>query len=82
MAWGHHWVRWGLGARAHNSQAADSAADIVLFDLEDAVATENKPLARTLVHAMLASREQGYLDLRGEVVSADVVGARGASCSG
>jgi len=41
------------------AKAADSAADIVLFDLEDAVATENKPLARTLVHAMLASREEG-----------------------
>lgn len=41
------------------AKAADSAADIALFDLEDAVAPENKALARTLVHAMLASREQG-----------------------
>ena len=36
------------------AKAAASSADIVLFDLEDAVATENKPLARQLVHAMLA----------------------------
>lgn len=41
------------------AKAADSAADIALFDLEDAVATENKPLARKLVHDFLASRTQG-----------------------
>lgn len=41
------------------AKAADSAADIVLFDLEDAVAPENKPEARTLVRAMLASRAAG-----------------------
>lgn len=41
------------------AKAADSAADIVLFDLEDAVAPENKPGARTLVRAMLASRAAG-----------------------
>lgn len=35
------------------AKAADSAADIVLFDLEDAVATENKPLARTMIHDFL-----------------------------
>lgn len=40
-------------------KAADSAADIALFDLEDAVATENKPQARQLVAAMLASRGDG-----------------------
>jgi citrate lyase subunit beta / citryl-CoA lyase len=35
------------------SKAADGAADIVLFDLEDAVAAENKSLARTMVHDFL-----------------------------
>lgn len=38
------------------SKAADSAADIALFDLEDAVAPENKPLARQMVHDFLKSR--------------------------
>ena len=38
------------------AKAADGTADIVLFDLEDAVAIENKPLARQLVRDMLASR--------------------------
>ena len=41
------------------AKAADSAADIALFDLEDAVATENKVLARQMVHDFLASRTQG-----------------------
>ena len=31
-------------------KAMDGSADIVLIDLEDAVATENKPLARQMVH--------------------------------
>lgn len=34
-------------------KAAQSAADIVLFDLEDAVAAENKPRARELLRDML-----------------------------
>ena len=34
-------------------KAMDGPADIVLVDLEDAVATENKPLARTMVHDFL-----------------------------
>ncbi len=34
-------------------KALASPADIVLFDLEDAVATENKPLARTMIHDFL-----------------------------
>jgi len=34
-------------------KAADSAADIALFDLEDAVTPENKPRARTMVHDFL-----------------------------
>ncbi|WP_188062071.1 HpcH/HpaI aldolase/citrate lyase family protein [Sphingobium sp. KCTC 72723] len=42
------------------AKAADSAADIALFDLEDAVTTENKPLARRLVHDFLASRTAGH----------------------
>lgn len=41
------------------AKAADSAADIALFDLEDAVTTENKVLARQLVHDCLASRPEG-----------------------
>ncbi|WP_439486917.1 HpcH/HpaI aldolase/citrate lyase family protein [Blastomonas fulva] len=35
------------------AKAAVSSADVVLFDLEDAVATENKPLARRMVHDVL-----------------------------
>lgn len=38
------------------SKATDSAADIALFDLEDAVATENKPAARVMVHDFIKSR--------------------------
>jgi citrate lyase subunit beta/citryl-CoA lyase len=41
------------------TKAADSAADIALFDLEDAVATVNKPMARDMVHAMLSDRGDG-----------------------
>lgn len=41
------------------AKAADSAADIALFDLEDAVATDNKPIARTIVHDFLAARTEG-----------------------
>ncbi len=41
------------------AKAADSAADIALFDLEDAVATENKPVARDMVAAMVASGQDG-----------------------
>ncbi|EKU74786.1 MULTISPECIES: HpcH/HpaI aldolase/citrate lyase family protein [Sphingobium] len=41
------------------AKAADSAADIALFDLEDAVVTENKPLARQMVHDFLAARPEG-----------------------
>lgn len=37
-------------------KAADSAADIVLFDLEDAVSPENKPAARQMAHDFIASR--------------------------
>jgi citrate lyase subunit beta / citryl-CoA lyase len=35
------------------AKAADSAADIALFDLEDAVTPDNKPLARQMVHDFL-----------------------------
>ncbi|MBB4146429.1 citrate lyase subunit beta/citryl-CoA lyase [Sphingobium scionense] len=41
------------------TKAADSAADIALFDLEDAVATENKAIARQMVHDFLAARSEG-----------------------
>ncbi len=37
-------------------KAADSTADIALFDLEDAVSPENKPAARQMVHDFIASR--------------------------
>ncbi len=37
-------------------KAADSAADIALFDLEDAVSAEKKPVARRMVHDFIASR--------------------------
>lgn len=36
-------------------KAAAGEADVVIFDLEDAVAAENKPLARTMVHEFLAA---------------------------
>lgn len=35
------------------AKAATSAADMVIFDLEDAVAVENKPQARAMVHSFL-----------------------------
>ena len=38
------------------AKAADGAADVVLLDLEDSVSPENKPAARELVTAFLASR--------------------------
>lgn len=41
------------------AKAADSAADIALFDLEDAVAIENKAIARQMVHDFLAARPEG-----------------------
>jgi citrate lyase subunit beta/citryl-CoA lyase len=41
------------------AKAAESAADIALFDLEDAVSAENKPMARSLVRDQLASRSAG-----------------------
>jgi citrate lyase subunit beta/citryl-CoA lyase len=37
------------------AKAIEGSADIVLFDLEDAVAPENKPLARTMVHDFLSN---------------------------
>jgi len=39
------------------TKAVEGTADIVLLDLEDAVATENKPLARQVVHDFLAANE-------------------------
>ena len=38
------------------AKAADSAADIVILDLEDAVAETNKPAARTMVREFLAGK--------------------------
>lgn len=40
------------------AKAAESAADIALFDLEDAVAADNKAVARGLIRAMLDDRAQ------------------------
>lgn len=40
------------------AKAANGAADIALFDLEDAVATEKKPVARDMVRAVLASHTE------------------------
>lgn len=39
------------------AKASDGAADIVIFDLEDAVASENKPQARQMVREFLQSRD-------------------------
>jgi citrate lyase subunit beta / citryl-CoA lyase len=41
------------------AKAADSAADIAIFDLEDAVTAESKPLARTMIADFLATRLVG-----------------------
>jgi len=40
-------------------KAAASAADIVIFDLEDAVAPEQKPAARTMVREFLEAHPEG-----------------------
>jgi citrate lyase subunit beta/citryl-CoA lyase len=40
-------------------KAAGSAADIAIFDLEDAVAIEEKPLARTMIRAFLEAQADG-----------------------
>ncbi len=40
------------------AKAAASNADIALFDLEDAVATDNKPLARRMVHDFLEANAE------------------------
>ncbi len=37
------------------AKAAEGPADVVIFDLEDAVASENKPLARQMVHDFLCA---------------------------
>jgi citrate lyase subunit beta/citryl-CoA lyase len=41
------------------AKAAEGPADIVIFDLEDAVTPENKPLARTMVHDFLKANTTG-----------------------
>jgi citrate lyase subunit beta/citryl-CoA lyase len=40
------------------AKAAAGEADVVIFDLEDAVTTENKPLARQMVHDFLAANSE------------------------
>ena len=39
------------------TKAVEGSADVVLLDLEDAVAVENKPLARQMVHDFLRANE-------------------------
>lgn len=46
-------------SEAKMAKAADGAADIVIFDLEDAVAPANKAQARSLVHDALLARSEG-----------------------
>lgn len=41
------------------TKAIGSAADMVIFDLEDAVAPDHKPTARQMVHDMLAAQDGG-----------------------
>ena len=41
-------------------KAAGSAADIAIFDLEDAVAIEEKPTARTMIRAFLEGQSAGH----------------------
>ena len=41
------------------TKAMESSADIALFDLEDAVTPENKPLARQMVHDFLKANSEG-----------------------
>ena len=41
------------------TKAMESSADIALFDLEDAVTPENKPLARQIVHDFLEANAEG-----------------------
>jgi citrate lyase subunit beta/citryl-CoA lyase len=41
-------------------KAAGSAADIAIFDLEDAVAIEEKPVARTMIRAFLDAQPAGH----------------------
>lgn len=40
------------------TKASEGAADIVIFDLEDAVAEENKPLARTMIADFLTAQPE------------------------
>jgi len=42
------------------AKCADSAADVALFDLEDAVTVDRKPAARTMVREFLQSQETGH----------------------
>lgn len=42
------------------AKAAASAADIAIFDLEDAVAIAEKPLARTMIRAFLEAQASGH----------------------
>ena len=40
------------------AKAVAGDADVVIFDLEDAVASENKPLARAMVHDFLTANAE------------------------
>ena len=70
------------------TKASDSAADIVLLDLEDSVSPENKPAARTAVADFLKTREDKHRiwvrvnPLRSGEIEADLDAIMGAAPGG
>lgn len=70
------------------TKASDSAADIVLLDLEDSVSPENKPAARTAVADFLKKREDKHRiwvrvnPLRSGEIEADLDAIMGAAPGG
>lgn len=70
------------------TKASDSAADIVLLDLEDSVSPENKPAARTAVADFLNTREDKHRiwvrvnPLRSGEIEADLDAIMGAAPGG
>lgn len=70
------------------TKASDSAADIVLLDLEDSVSPENKPAARTAVADFLKMREDKHRiwvrvnPLRSGEIEADLDAIMGAAPGG
>ncbi len=70
------------------TKASDSAADIVLLDLEDSVSPENKPAARTAVADFLKTRDDKHRiwvrvnPLRSGEIEADLDAIMGAAPGG